>query len=29
MSSRRDHLASQERQVKRLLGRHNYDLLKP
>ena len=29
MSSRRDHLASQERITKRLLGRHNYDLLKP
>jgi hypothetical protein len=29
MSSRRDHLASQERQIKRQLGRHNYDLLKP
>lgn len=29
MSSRRDHLASQERQVKRQLGRRNYDLLKP
>jgi len=29
MSSRRDHLASQERQIKRLLGRRNYDLLKP
>lgn len=29
MSSRRDHLASQERITKRLLGRRNYDLLKP
>lgn len=29
MSSRRDHLASRERQTKRLLGRHNLDLLKP
>ena len=29
MSSRKNHLVSQERQVKRLLGRHNYDLLKP
>jgi hypothetical protein len=29
MSSRRDHLASRERQIKRLLGRRNYDLLKP
>ena len=29
MSSRRDHLASRERQTKRLLGRRNLDLLKP
>lgn len=29
MSSRRDQLASRERITKRLLGRHNYDLLKP
>jgi hypothetical protein len=29
MSSRRDHLASRERQIRRLLGRRNYDLLKP
>jgi hypothetical protein len=29
MSSRRDRLASRERQTRRLLGRHNYDLLKP
>jgi hypothetical protein len=29
MSSRRDHLASLERQVKRRLGRLNLDLLKP
>ena len=29
MSSRKNHLASQERQVKRLLGRHNLDLLQP
>ena len=29
MSSRRNSLAAQERLVKRLLGRHNYDLLKP
>lgn len=29
MSSRRNHLASQERITKRLLGRHNLDLLKP
>lgn len=29
MSSRRDQLASQERRIKRLLGRMNIDLLKP
>lgn len=29
MSSRKNHLVSQERITKRLLGRHNYDLLKP
>lgn len=29
MSSRKNHLVSQERQTKRLLGRHNLDLLKP
>ena len=29
MSSRKNHLASQERVTKRLLGRHNLDLLKP
>lgn len=29
MSSRRDHLAARERQTRRLLGRHNFDLLKP
>lgn len=29
MSSRRNSLAAQERLVKRLLGRRNYDLLKP
>ena len=29
MSSRKNHLVSQERQVKRLLGRHNFDLLQP
>ena len=29
MSSRRHHLASLERQVKRLLGRRNLDLLQP
>ena len=29
MSSRKKHLVSQERITKRLLGRHNYDLLKP
>lgn len=29
MSSRRDKLASQERQAKRRLARLNYDLLKP
>lgn len=29
MSSRRNNLASLERQVKRRLGRFNYDLLKP
>jgi hypothetical protein len=29
MSSRKKHLVSQERLTKRLLGRHNYDLLKP
>ena len=29
MSSRKKHLASQERQVKRLLGRRNLDLLQP
>ena len=29
MSSRKNHLASQERQVKRLLGRQNLDLLQP
>ena len=29
MSSRKGHLASQERVVKRLLGRLNFDLLKP
>ncbi|HVY52197.1 MAG TPA: hypothetical protein VHA07_11655 [Devosia sp.] len=29
MSSRRNHLASRERQIRRLLGRRNYDLLKP
>ncbi|MEQ1900186.1 MAG: hypothetical protein ABL866_05590 [Devosia sp.] len=29
MSSRRDHLASQERRIRRLLGRMNIDLLKP
>lgn len=29
MSSRRNSLAAQERLVKRLLGRHNLDLLKP
>jgi len=29
MSSRRDTPAAIERQTKRLLGRHNYDLLKP
>jgi hypothetical protein len=29
MSSRKNHLASQERQVKRLLGRLNLDLLQP
>jgi hypothetical protein len=29
MSSRRDHLASRERQTRRLLARHDYDLLKP
>ncbi len=29
MSSRRHTLPAQERQTKRLLGRHNYDLLKP
>lgn len=29
MSSRRDKLASQERQAKRRLARFNYDLLKP
>jgi hypothetical protein len=29
MSSRKNHLVSQERVTKRLLGRHNLDLLKP
>jgi len=29
MSSRKNHLASQERVTRRLLGRHNLDLLKP
>lgn len=29
MSSRKNSLAAMERQVKRLLGRHNYDLLQP
>jgi len=29
MSSRKNQLVSQERQTKRLLARHNYDLLKP
>lgn len=29
MSSRKKHLPSQERQVKRLLGRRNLDLLQP
>jgi hypothetical protein len=29
MSSRKKHLVSQERITKRLLGRHNFDLLKP
>jgi hypothetical protein len=29
MSSRKKHLVSQERITKRLLGRHNLDLLKP
>ena len=29
MSSRKNHLVSQERITKRLLGRRNYDLLKP
>lgn len=29
MSSRKNQLASQERITRRLLGRHNYDLLKP
>jgi hypothetical protein len=29
MSSRKKHLVSQERITKRLLGRRNYDLLKP
>jgi hypothetical protein len=29
MSSRRNSLAAIERQIKRLLGRHNLDLLKP
>ena len=29
MSSRKHHLASQERYTKRLLGRLNFDLLKP
>ena len=29
MSSRKNHLVSQERITKRLLGRHNLDLLKP
>ena len=29
MSSRKNHLASLERQVKRLLGRRNLDLLQP
>jgi hypothetical protein len=29
MSSRKKHLVSQERQVKRLLGRRNLDLLQP
>ena len=29
MSSRKNHLVSQERMTKRLLGRHNLDLLKP
>ncbi len=29
MSSRKNHLVSQERITKRRLGRHNYDLLKP
>lgn len=29
MSSRKKHVVSQERITKRLLGRHNYDLLKP
>ena len=29
MRSRKNHLVSQERMTKRLLGRHNLDLLKP
>jgi hypothetical protein len=29
LSSRKNHLVSQERITKRLLGRHNLDLLKP
>ena len=29
MSSRKNNLASQERQIKRLLGRRNLDLLQP
>jgi hypothetical protein len=29
MSSRKKHVVSQERITRRLLGRHNYDLLKP
>jgi hypothetical protein len=29
MSSRKNSLAAQERQVKRRLGRHNFDLLQP